>query len=104
MKVKPHVNSDSFLECDNDNCILAAGVMSIASHADTGNFINGPLSIPGPFTNIRFSNMFKFNSMLAFGLPSTVLTPISTFTVELPVKEAGTMMSLMGMILSTVGG
>lgn len=76
--------------------------MSISANDDIGLSLNGPVAIPGPFTNIRFSNMFKFNSMLSLGLPSTVLTPISTFEIDFPVKEAASMASLMALVLGTV--
>lgn len=102
MKLKSHINSNSFVEYTNDNITLSSGTMSITSHADGGNFINGPLSITGPFTNIRFSNIFKLNPLLAYGIPSTIITPISTFDIDIPVKEAGSMISLMSLIMSTV--
>lgn len=102
MKLKSHINSNSFVDYTNDSITLSSGTMSMATYADSGNFINGPLSITGPFTNIRFSNMFKLNPLLAYGIPSTIITPINTFDIEIPVKEAGSMIAIMGLIMSTV--
>lgn len=104
MKLKNTINSNSFLEYSNDNITMASGPMSISSHKDHGNFINGPLSITGPFTNIRFSGMFKLNPLLSLGLPSTIITPIPTFEIDMPIKEAASFGALSGMIMSTVAG
>jgi hypothetical protein len=104
MKLKSQLDSDSFIEYTSNSIVIAAGQNSIATDVDSGNFFTGPVSFTAPFTSIRFGTMFKFNPLLQFGLPSSMITPISTFNIEPPIKETAAYIALTGLIMSTASG
>lgn len=105
MFYKQNLASDVLLDTTADAITMSAGDMSISTSAKNGNFIQGPLSITGPFTNIRFnSGLYKFNSLLLSTMPSTIITPIPVFEMDLPVKNLAMMVSVSAMILSAASG
>lgn len=103
MIIKNNIGSSSFIDVGETHLIMASGPMSISSDRKGGNFINGPLSISSPPTSVRIGGVYKFNPMTMLGLPSTLVTPIPTFSIEPPVKEIAGLASLTSMVLSTVG-
>jgi hypothetical protein len=105
MFVKQNLSSNVLLNYTTDAITMSAGDMSISTSATNGSFIQGPLSVTGPFTNIRFnSGLFKFNSLLLSTMPSTIITPIPVFEMDLPVKQLALMASVATMIFSTAAG
>lgn len=104
MIIKSHTDSDSFIKYTQTSTYIAAGQNSISTDKEAGNFINGPLAITTSFTNIRWSGMFKFNNLLALGIPSTLITPVSVFDIELPMKELAGYISLTSVIMSAAMG
>lgn len=73
---------------------IASGPNSFTSTRDKGNFINGPLSISSNIDNIRVGGIYKFNPVLASGLPSTMITPIPTLVLDMPVKNLSSMAAI----------
>lgn len=103
MILKSNISSNSFIEYTTDSVVMASGPMSITTDAVAGNFVNGPVSFTSPFTSMRFGGMFKLNPLQAFGIPSTMVTPINTFNIDIPVKEAAGLLAVSAMVLSAVG-
>lgn len=99
--VKNSNASPSFLEMEEESAILASGPNSFGTTKEGGNFINGPISFSSPLTSMRFGAIFKFNPLVATCIPSTLATPISTFTVDLPIKNIG-VLGLVGGIISSL--
>lgn len=105
MLLRESIDSDVLLKVGNDTVTIASGDMSFSTNKKYGNFIIGPLSITSSFTNIRFSSgLFKFNSLLASTMPSTIVTPVPVFEFEMPTKALAGLKSISQMILSTVSG
>ena len=103
MIIKSQLDSDSFIQYTDSATYIAAGQNSIAVDKDTGSFFTGPVAFTAPLTSIRIGTMFKFNPLLQFGMPSTMVTPVSTFNLEPPVKEAAAFIALSAMIMSAAG-
>jgi hypothetical protein len=102
MILKSNIDSGSFIEYTRDSVVIASGPMSITTDAVGGNFVNGPISFSSSFASMRFGGIFKFNPLQAFGIPSTMVTPINTFNIEIPVKEAAALLAVSAMVLSAV--
>lgn len=73
--------------------------MSISTQTKVGNFINGPLSVSTTPTQVRFGGIYKFNPMTLTGLPSTIISPISTFIIDIPIKNALHMTGIASMVV-----
>lgn len=102
MLIKNKNDSSSFLNVNDDSSILASGPNSISSTRDAGNFINGPVSFSSPPTSYRFGGVFKFNPLITTCVPSTLATPISTLTLDLPIKNISTLTAITGIIASLI--
>lgn len=88
MKVlKDSAASSAMVIAGTDYTQLTAGPNSISSTKDSGNYINGPLSISSNIDNIRVGGMYVFNPQLSTGLPSTIITPIPTLVFDIPIKN-----------------
>lgn len=96
------IGSSAFIEYKDTTVNIASGPMSYTVDKAGGNFIQGPVSFSSPFTRIRFHGVFKLNPLQAFGLPSTMVTPIPTFIMSPPVAEVSSLMAISSMVLSTV--
>lgn len=81
---------------------IIAGSNSIGTDTEGGNFILGPVSFSSQIDSIKVGGIFRFNPILASGLPSTMITPISTLTMDPPIKNLGSMSAIAAMI-SSVG-
>lgn len=92
IKTKPE--SSSMLVAGEEYSQIASGPNSFTSTRDKGNFINGPLSISSNIDNIRVGGIYKFNPVLASGLPSTMITPIPTLVLDMPVKNLSSMAAI----------
>ena len=104
MILKNSISGKSSLILSADNAIISAGPNSFSSTTQSGNFINGPVSISSPFTKIRMGGIYKFNSLLANTIPSTVITPIPTLEIDLPAPEAAGLIAITSMVLSIAAG
>ncbi|MDB4533409.1 hypothetical protein N9242_00955 [Vicingaceae bacterium] len=104
MIFKDKINSESSLEINTDGTSIASGPYAVIATRDSGVYINGPLSISSPFTNIRMGGIYKFNSLLANTVPSNVITPIPVLEIDIPVKEAGFLIGIAAMVVSTAAG
>ena len=102
MIIKNSIESTSMVDLSDDYSRIAAGSSSITCDKDSGNFINGPLSITTSIASIRIGGVFKFNPLTITCIPSTIVTPISTFSIDVPVKHAAVLAKCAAIVASTV--
>ena len=102
--IKDSIGGKSVLSLGTTTTSISSGPNSISCTNDHGNFVNGPLSISSSFTKIRMGGIYRFNSLLANTIPSTVITPIPVLEIDIPSKEAAGLIGLAAMVLSTLGG
>ena len=102
MILKNSIGSSALIEYSDTTVSIASGPMSIVTDKDGGNFVQGPLSISSPFTNVRMGGIYKFSQMNMLGIPSTMVTPIPMFDIDPPVAHAGALLAISAIILSTV--
>lgn len=100
LKDKP--DSTSFVVSGDNYSQLVSGPNSVTTTNDSGVYINGPLSISSQVDNIKIGGIFKLNPLLSTCLPSTMITPIPTLVMDLPVKNLATTSSLVGLIESVL--
>lgn len=100
LKDKPQYSS--FLQLGNNFSQIASGPNSITTTNDSGNYINGPLSISSSIENIKVAGIFRFNPMLSTCIPSTMITPMPTLKLDMPVSNIGTMAKIAALASSLV--
>lgn len=103
MIIKGDISATSMLETQSDYSRIASGAMSFTSDKNAGNFINGPLSITTSISGIRIGGVFKFNPLTMTCIPSTIVTPISTFTIDVPMQHAAGLAKCAAIVMSAVG-
>lgn len=88
MKVLKHRADSSDMVIVNEGYSqLTSKANSVTVTGESGTFINGPLSISSQIDNIKVGGIFKFNPLLASCLPSTMITPIPTLVMDIPVRN-----------------
>ncbi len=102
MKIKNSIDSSTFIETDVNAARIASGANSVTADRDGGVFINGALSLTSGLQSIRFGPIYKFNPLTASCVPSTLVTPISTFVFDIPAKHAIASAAIASLILSTL--
>ena len=85
MLIKNSIDGNTVIDLSQDMGILSSGPVSVSAHQKYGVFINGPLSISADPTNVTFGGFYKFNPTAVSGMPSTLITPVPTFEVTVPV-------------------
>lgn len=102
MIIKNTIASDTFIDVSTGANSIVSGPNAISVSRDGGNFIMGPLSISSSFTKIRMGGIYKFNSLMAATMPSTIVSPVPTLEIDLPVKQTAALVGITKMIMSTV--
>lgn len=102
MIIKDTPGSSSFVQVTEGASQIASGPISVTATNDAGVFINGPLSISSSIHNIKVAGIFRFNSMLSTGIPSTMTTPVPVLKLDLPLGNAAIMLKIAAMA-STLG-
>lgn len=103
MIIKDTPESSSFMQTGEGFSQIASGPNSMSTTRDAGNFINGPLSISSSIDSIKVGGIFRFNPMLSTCIPSTMVTPMPTLTIDLPVSNIGSMMKIASLAASLIG-
>ena len=67
--------------------MIASGPVSVAVVRDSGVFVNGPVSISSNIHNFKMAGIYRLNPMLSTGIPSTAVTPMPVFKLDLPIKN-----------------
>lgn len=65
--------------------ISGNGEKGINVYEDQGTVINGPVTFDAHPENIRLWGVYRLNGLLTSTMPSTLLTPISTLILDIPV-------------------
>lgn len=100
--IKDKPNDSNFLMLEGENSIIASGPNAVGVNKSGGVFLNGPVSFSSPVDSIKFGGVFRFNPVTASGLPSTMITPIPTFIIDLPIKGISNMSAMASMLSSMV--
>lgn len=64
--------------------IIGSASNFIVSTEKYGNFVSGPTVFTAHPEAIKFGGVYRFNPLLTSTTPSTIVTPISTFILDLP--------------------
>lgn len=102
MIIKDSPSSSSFLQVGEGFAQIASGPNSITSTNDTGNYILGPTSFSSSIENIKVGGIFRFNSMLSTGIPSTMVTPMPVLKLDIPYANMGMLAKISQIALSVV--
>lgn len=94
MKIRKNSSTDTFIEYEDNLSGIVSGANSVYTTKEAGVFINGPLSIKAGLEDIRIGGIFKINPLNALGLPSSSLTPIPLFNIDLPVGNTKSISSI----------
>lgn len=97
--IKATAESSCMLIAADTYSQITAGANSISTTKESGNFINGPLSISSNIDSIRVGGMYKFNPQLATGLASTLITPIPTLVFDIPIKNLASQAAISTLIM-----
>ena len=100
--IKDTAQSSSFLYTVEGMSQVASGPNSVSATNDSGVFINGPLSISSPPSSIKIGAVFRINPLTATCFPSTMITPIPLFQMDLPVQNIAGITGIASMVLSTL--
>lgn len=77
---------------------LTSSANSVSVVGESGVYINGPLSISAQMDNIKIGGIFKMNPLMSSCLPSTLITPIPTFVMDMPIKNLASMAGISGIL------
>ena len=84
--IKATAASSSMIIAKEDYTQITSGPMSVTADKEDGIFLNGPVAFTSGVEAIKFAGIFKFNPMIMSGMPSTIMTPIPTLTIDMPVS------------------
>lgn len=100
--IKDNPSDSNFVMLEGENSVLASGPNAVGVNKSGGVFLNGPVSFSSPVDSIRFGGVFRFNPVTASGIPSTMITPIPTFVIDMPIKGISNMAATAAMLSSMV--
>ena len=104
MIIRPSPTSTTLVDMTEDVTSVSAGSMAVSVHKDYGTFINGPLSVSSPPTSITLGGFYTFTPTALSGMPSTLITPVPTFEVTVPVKNIGIQTAINSVVVSSIMG
>jgi len=82
--IKASAASSSMVIAKEEYTQITSGPMSVTADKEDGIFLNGPVAFTSGVEAIKFAGIFKFNPMIMSGMPSTIMTPIPTLTIDMP--------------------
>lgn len=85
--IKTRPESSDMLIAGEGYTQITSKANSVSVTGDAGTFINGPVSFGSQIDSIKVGGIFKFNPILASCLPSTLVTPIPTLVMDMPVRN-----------------
>lgn len=98
LKVSP--DSSSMVIAGDGYSQITSGPNSVTAQRDSGVYINGALSLTSQVDNIKVGGIFRLNPLLSTCMPSTMITPIPTLVMDLPVKNLASISSISNMLRS----
>ena len=84
--IKATAASSSMIIAKEDYTQITSGPISVKADKEDGIFLYGPVAFTSGVESIKFAGIFKFNPMIMTGMPSTIMTPIPTLTIDMPVS------------------
>lgn len=85
-------NSDTGFQVKAGEVTMSGSAKNrIVSTEKYGNFVTGPTTFTAPIESIKFGGVFRFNPLHASTVPSTIVTPISLFVLDVPGEQMVTM-------------
>ena len=96
--IKDTPDSSSFVQVGTSFAQIASGPYSVTTLKESGTYINGPVGISSSIDNVKFAGIFRFNPALSTCIPSTMITPIPTLIIDLPISNISSMVSIAAMI------
>lgn len=98
LKISPE--SSSMVIAGEGYSQITAGPNSVTAHRESGVFINGALSLTGQVNDIKIGGIFRLNPLLSTCMPSTMITPIPTLIMDLPVSNLRSTVGIASMLRS----
>ena len=98
LKVSPE--SSSMVIAGDGYSQITSGPNSVTVQRDSGVYINGALSLTSQVDNIKVGGIFQLNPLLSTCMPSTMITPIPTLVMDIPVKNLASISSISNMLRS----
>ena len=93
-QLKESIGNSTIIEYTEGRASIISGPNSVSSTEMDGNFINGTLSISSKPNSIRIGGIYTFHPLTLTGIPSTSVTPIPTFKLNVPTKGLKTSTSI----------
>ena len=101
MKVlKASAASSSMVIAGESYSQITSGPVSVTASGEGGVYINGALSITSQVDNIKIGGIFKLNPLLSTCLPSTMITPIPTLVMDMPIKNLASVAGITSILQS----
>lgn len=102
MILKEKINSRSYIEYGDEVVKFGAGIQNITIDSKAGTIFNTPVSFTSSPLAMRFGGVYKFNPLALTTMPSTMITPIPTFEVDVPAVQSVSMIATISAFLGAV--
>ena len=103
MKVlKASAGSSSMVIAGEGYSQITSGPVSVTASRDEGVFINGAVSFTAQVDNIKIGGIYKLNPLLSTCMPSTMITPIPTLVMDLPIKNLASISGIAAILQSLI--
>ena len=102
MILKDKINSRSFIEYGDEQIRLGAGIQNITIDSKAGTIFNTPVSFTSNPLAMRFGGVYKLNPLALTTMPSTMITPIPTFEVDVPAQQSIALLTSISAFLGAV--
>lgn len=80
--------SESYIKFQDDTVGLYGSADNrMVSSEKYGNVISGPVSFTSHIEAIRLGSLFRINGLNTSTMPSTIVTPVSMLTIDVPGKD-----------------
>lgn len=104
MLIKPTLDSSSLIDIVEEHISLASGPNSVSASRKDGVFVNGGFSISSDPTHTVWAGIYRFNEEAVTAMPSTLITPVPTFELDVPVKTVGVKTAVSAVVVSSMMG
>ena len=98
--IKASAASSSMIIAKEDYTQITSGPNSVTAQKESGIYINGAVSFTSQVDNIKIGGIYKLNPILSSCVPSTMITPVPTLVLDLPVKNITSVSGIANMLRS----
>ena len=103
MKVlKATPDSSSMVVAEEGYSQITSGPVSVTPSREGGIYLNGAVSITSQVDNIKIGGIYKLNPLLSTCMPSTMITPIPTLVMDLPIKNLASISGIAAILQSLI--